>query len=74
MEAVAAQIADDAFISDYARDHPGREDVAETFNAWFALRYRPARLTEEQRVAIERTIPHRLAYFDAQDFDVSPIR
>ena len=70
---LAAQEADDAFISDYARNSRGlEEDVAETFNAWFALRYRPEVLSEEMRIAIERTIPARLAYLDEQDFDVSP--
>ena len=28
---LGAQAADGAFVSDYARDHPGREDVAESF-------------------------------------------
>ena len=70
-----AQRDDGVFISRYARyarDHPQREDLAESFGPWFALRYLPDRLTEEQRWAIATTMPNRLAYFDEQGFDMSP--
>lgn len=67
-----AQREDGVFISEYARDHPQREDFAESFGPWFALRYLPDRLTVEQRWAIATTMPNRLAYFDDQDFDMSP--
>jgi len=69
---IAAQEADGAFISDYARDYPAREDFAETVSVWFALRYRPERLTNFQRSAISAAIPHRLRYLDRQGFDMSP--
>ena len=68
----AAQESDGTFISEYARDHPFREDVAESFPAWFAVRYHPERLDPADLFAILDTIPNRLAYFDAQGFDVSP--
>ena len=67
-----AQRDDGAFISEYARDHPQREDFAESFGPWFALRYFPDRLTVEERWAIATTMPNRLAYFDEQGFDMSP--
>ena len=67
----SAQRADDAFISEYARDHPDREDVAESFLPYFALRHRPDRLTAEERWIIMMSIPNRLAYFDEQPFDMS---
>ena len=63
---------DGAFMSEYARDHPRREDFAESFGPWFALRYLPDRLTVEERWAIATTMPNRLAYFDEQGFDMSP--
>ncbi|MYJ75183.1 MAG: hypothetical protein F4089_08820 [Gammaproteobacteria bacterium] len=69
---LAAQRADGVFVSDYARDHPGREDVAESILPYFALRYRPDRLTEAARFAIAAAIPNRLLYFDEQGFDMSP--
>ena len=68
----AAQDADGGFISDYARDHPDREDVAESILPYFAVRFRPGRLSAEDRAAIEATIPNRLAYFDQQGFDWAP--
>ena len=69
---LAAQESDSAFISTYARDNPHREDVTESFTAYFALRYQPERLTFGQRAKILRTIPNRLIYFDQQGFDMSP--
>ena len=68
----AAQEADRVFISDYARDFPDREDIAESILPYFAVRYRPERLTEADRSAILAAIPNRLVYFDQQGFDMSP--
>ena len=67
-----AQQADPAFISPYARDYPDREDLADTTVAWFAMRYRPDRVTPDQQQAILEAIPNRLAYLDRQHFDMSP--
>lgn len=71
-EWLAAQEADGVFISDYARDHPDREDIAESILMYFAVRYHPRRLTPEDRWAILTAIPNRLAYFEEQGFDMSP--
>ena len=68
----AAQAADGVFISDYARDHPAREDIAESFLPYLAVRYRPERLTDAERAAILTAIPNRLIYFDEQRLDMSP--
>ena len=68
----AAQARDSVFISEYARDHPNREDIAESILPYFALRYFPERLTSVQQALILRTIPNRLIYFDEQGFDMSP--
>ena len=68
----AAQEADGVFISEYARDNPDSEDVAESFLAWFAVRYQSERLTTAETISILRTIPNRLIYFDEQGFDMSP--
>lgn len=69
---LAAQTADDMFITEYARDYPDREDIAESFLAYLALRYRSERLTFAERALILRAIPNRLIYFDEQEFDMSP--
>jgi len=63
-----AQDADGVFISQYARDHPDSEDVAESILPWFAVRRRSARLGDADRTAILAAIPNRLAYFDRQGF------
>ena len=63
---LAAQQADGEFISTYARDHPDREDVAETSLPWWAVRHRPGRLEPSVRNVIERTIPNRMAYLDRE--------
>ncbi len=61
-----AQMQDCVFISDYARDNPDREDVAESFTAYYALRHSSERLTESDKAAIRNAIPNRIAYFDEQ--------
>ena len=68
----AAQEADGEYISDYARDHPDGEDVAESLLPYFAIRYRPDRLSADQRAAIADTIPNRVDYFDELALDWSP--
>ena len=69
---LAAQKADGKFISEYARAHPTREDVAESIWGWFVVRCVPDRVAPWVVEAIKARIPHRLAYFDSQDFDMSP--
>ncbi len=51
---------------------PDGEDIAESILPYFAVRYRPERLTEADRSAILAAIPNRLVYFDEQGFDMSP--
>jgi hypothetical protein len=70
---VAAQQADPVFISTYARDHPQREDLAESYLPYFAVRYRADRIQPNLGEIIQRSIPNRIAYFDAQDFDMYPV-
>jgi hypothetical protein len=69
---LAAQAADNEFISTYARDNPTREDVAESFLPWLAVRYFPNRISAADFNAITTAIPHRLSYFDAQNFNLGP--
>ena len=68
----AARTRDGVFVSEYARDYPDREDIAESILPYFALRYRPDRLTDSDRAAIRAAIPNRLAYFEEQGLDMSP--
>ena len=66
---IAAQKADGNFISTYARDYPKREDIAESFLSYLAVRYRSARVSPSYEKTILKTIPNRIVYFDAQSFD-----
>ena len=70
---VAAQSADGDFISTYARDNPDREDIAESFLPYLALRHRSDRITASLAASIQQTIPARLRYFDAQSFNMFPV-
>ena len=64
-EWLAARKADGAFISNYAKNHYGSEDVAESFLAYFSARFVPNRITPGWKEDILQTIPNRIAYFDA---------
>ena len=61
---LAAQSADPAFISRYARDWPNREDIAESFLLYLAVRYRSDRISQSVANVILLTMPNRIAYFD----------
>lgn len=54
--------ADPTYISDYAKDYPNSEDVAESFGAWYALK--SGRLNTSDEELITEAIPNRLALFD----------
>jgi hypothetical protein len=71
---LAAQKSDPDFISTYARDYPTREDVAETFLLWLAVRHRAERIDPAVATTIRNTIPARLRYFDKFRFDISPVK
>lgn len=70
---ISAQQSDPTFISTYARDNPTREDVAESFLPWLALRMQPDRIDATLAAQIEQAIPHRLQYFDQQNFELGPL-
>lgn len=68
-----AQQDDPDFISTYARDNPGREDIAESYLLYLAVTHRKDRISTENYNIITQTIPNRINYLDAQDFDLYPI-
>jgi len=68
----AARGKDPGFISRYAMENPQREDVAETFPCWYAVRHRKARLPRDLVKRIEAAVPARLAYIDSLKLEVSP--
>ena len=69
-----AQADDRGFISDYAEEFPSREDIAESFLPWMALRYGEDRISADLAFTIRTRMPNRLVYFDAQSFPMAPVR
>jgi len=70
---LAAQTADGTFISTYAQSEPTREDIAESFLPYLAVRYRSDRISQSVADTILQTIPNRIAYFDNQSFNLYPL-
>lgn len=67
-----AQNQDNEFISTYAQDNPTSEDIAESFLTWLAVRYRQSDISSVDYDNITETIPNRLNYFDAENFNLYP--
>ena len=70
---LAAQKADDEFISNYAKQYPDREDIAESFLTWLVVRHFSDRVSKSHIKKILKVIPNRIKYFDEQEFDLYPI-
>jgi hypothetical protein len=70
---LAAQQADNEFISTYAQDFPDREDIAESFLPYVAIRYREDRISQTLRDQILQTMPNRIAFFDSLELDMFPL-
>ncbi len=62
---LSAQSRDGEFISGYARDNPGREDVAESCLPFFATKFRSNRVSENYLTTIKSAIPNRIAVLDS---------
>ena len=69
---INAQQKDNAYISTYAKDFPQREDIAESFLAYFAVTYRKDRISTSTYDKIISTIPNRINFFDSLNLDMSP--
>lgn len=61
-EWICAQNNDGKFISEYARDSPTTEDIAESLTAWYLITFHPDSVSKEKITKIQETIPHRLQY------------
>jgi hypothetical protein len=60
---IAAQQADDQFVTDYAAELPEDEDMAESaLFAWAMLKF-PGRLSPDVETKVAALMPNRLAYF-----------
>ena len=55
---------DPTFVCKYGRDAGAWEDMAESFVAYFAIRYRLDRISAKNANLIREAIPNRIAFFD----------
>ena len=58
----ANQAADGAFITEYAADHPDKEDIAESALFAWTMQYHPGRLPADVEAAVRNVMPNRLEY------------
>jgi len=71
---INAQQEDRIFISNYARDNPTREDIAETFLMYLAVKHRSDRISPGLKETITNTIPNRIKYLDNQTWNLYPLK
>jgi hypothetical protein len=69
---IKAQEKDKKYISTYARENPDREDIAESFIAYFAVTYRKDRISKDTYEKVIKTIPNRIKFFDSLNLDMYP--
>jgi len=62
---------DGNFISTYAKDNPNNEDIAETFQAYIAVKFFPERISNNLRDTILSVCLNRFKYFDSLNLDLS---
>lgn len=70
---LSAQASDAKFISTYAADNPTREDIAESFLTWLAIRQATIRISQLNVTKITQAIPNRISYFDSKSFNMFPL-
>lgn len=68
---IAHRTKDPTYISTYARDHPRREDVAESIVPYIAIRFRKERISDDMHYVISKIMPNRIQFFDDQGYDFS---
>ena len=56
--------ADKEYVSEYAKEKPKTEDIAESLVSWMALRCHRSRQEPSSVDMITKRIPNRLKYFD----------
>lgn len=63
-EWLQAQQNDSAFITQYAKDNPNKEDIAESALFAYTMIVHPGRLSEQIETWVHTNIPDRLAFFE----------
>lgn len=59
---LAAQEADGRWLTEYGRDNPDREDLAETALYAFATLHHPGRIPAAEEAAVRSRVPNRIAF------------
>tara|TARA_X000001036_G_C20585682_1_gene768594 strand:+ start:159 stop:1133 length:975 start_codon:yes stop_codon:yes gene_type:complete len=67
----AVQKDDSKYISSYAKEFPNREDIAELFPLYVAIKYFPERINQEIIDNTLNTSLYRILYFDKQEYDMT---
>ncbi len=70
---INAQKEDCNFISTYALENPEREDVAESFLPFFAIKFFPNRISASMKKTIIETMPARIRYFNDKTLNYYPL-
>ena len=60
----AAQRADGAFISQYAKSNPTSEDMAESFTLYLGYKLNPSRMSKSTLDTLFEVMPARMAFFE----------
>ena len=69
-EWIKAVDKDNCYISDYARDYPYREDLAELMPLYIAVKFFPDRISEDDRNKILSCCINRILYLDSLSLDL----
>jgi hypothetical protein len=64
VEWLAAQEKDGGFVTDYAKENPEGEDLAESTLFAYALLHHPKRIPTKEAARIKRAIPNRIAFVE----------
>ena len=63
---------DKYYISEYAWELPGNEDLAETVLWWYASRCKAVRISKKNNENVNKFLTNRFKYLDEQNYDMHP--
>ena len=63
---------DKYYISEYAWELPGNEDLAETVLWWYASRCKVDRISKKNNEKVNKFLTNRFKYLDEQNYDMHP--
>ena len=63
---------DKYYISEYAWELPGNEDLAETVLWWYASRCKVDRISKKNNEKINKFLTNRFKYLDDQNYETYP--